>query len=93
MPSTLALDPDSFPDDRRRAIAIAVWMTTFSIGVAVGPIVGGVMLSVFWWGSVFLLAVPVMLVVLLLGPWLLPRAGPRRLHRLTRSVRCFRSPR
>ena len=74
MPSTLALIRTLFPDDRRRAIAIAVWMTTFSIGVAVGPIVGGVMLSVFWWGSVFLLAVPVMLVVLLLGPWLLPES-------------------
>ncbi len=74
MPSTLALIRTLFPDDRRRTIAIAVWMTTFSAGVALGPVIGGVLLTAFWWGAVFLLAVPVMLLVLLLGRWLLPES-------------------
>lgn len=74
MPSTLALIRSLFPDERRRTMAIAVWMTTFSAGVALGPVIGGALLSAFWWGSVFLLAVPVMLLVLLLGRWLLPES-------------------
>jgi DHA2 family multidrug resistance protein-like MFS transporter len=74
MPSTLALIRTLFPDDRRRTIAIAVWMTTFSAGVALGPVIGGALLNTFWWGAVFLLAVPVMLLVLLFGRWLLPES-------------------
>jgi DHA2 family multidrug resistance protein-like MFS transporter len=72
MPSTLALISTMFRDPTQRTTAIAVWMTTFSAGVAVGPIVGGLLLANFWWGSVFLLGVPVMLVLLVVGPMLLP---------------------
>ncbi|MGW6461707.1 MFS transporter, partial [Streptomyces sp. NPDC055078] len=72
MPSTLALISTMFRDDRQRSFAIALWMTTMSVGVAVGPLVGGVMLEHFWWGSVFLLAVPVMAVLIVAGPFLLP---------------------
>lgn len=72
MPSTLALISTMFRDPQQRTFAIAIWMTVFSAGIAAGPVVGGVMLELFWWGSVFLLAVPVMAVLLLLGPVLLP---------------------
>ncbi|WP_199431468.1 MFS transporter [Qaidamihabitans albus] len=72
MPSTLALISNMFPDPRQRAVGIAVWMSCFMVGTAIGPVVGGVLLAFFWWGAVFLLAVPVMAVLLLAGPLLLP---------------------
>jgi MFS transporter, DHA2 family, multidrug resistance protein len=53
-------------------------MTSFSVGAAIGPLVGGVLLAHFWWGSVFLLAVPVMALLLVLGPRLLPEYASRR---------------
>ncbi|GAB2877659.1 MFS transporter [Streptomyces mayteni] len=74
MPSTLALIRTMFRDDQQRTFAIAVWMTTFSVGVAVGPLIGGALLQAFWWGSVFLVAVPVMLLATALGPILLPES-------------------
>ncbi|MCE7008897.1 MFS transporter [Kibdelosporangium philippinense] len=70
-PSTLALISTMFPPGQR-AFAIGLWATCFSAGVALGPIVGGVLLEWFWWGSVFLLAVPIMVVLVLTGPFLLP---------------------
>ncbi|MFE7097796.1 MFS transporter [Streptomyces erythrochromogenes] len=72
LPSTLALISHMFVDVRQRATAIAMWVTALSVGIAVGPVIGGVLLDHFWWGSVFLLGVPVMLPVLGLAPWLLP---------------------
>ncbi|WP_020670596.1 MFS transporter [Amycolatopsis nigrescens] len=72
MPSTLALISTMFQDPAQRGVAIAVWMTTFSAGIAVGPIVGGAMLENLWWGSVFLLGVPVMVLLAVLAPRLLP---------------------
>lgn len=71
-PSTLSLIRNMFLDDRQRTFAIAVWVTSFSAGAAIGPIAGGVLLEFFWWGSVFLLAVPVMALLLVVGPRLLP---------------------
>jgi DHA2 family multidrug resistance protein-like MFS transporter len=71
-PSTLSLIFSMFLDPRQRTIAIGVWITGFSAGGAVGPVLGGLLLEHFWWGSVFLLAVPVMAVLLVLGPRLLP---------------------
>jgi DHA2 family multidrug resistance protein-like MFS transporter len=71
-PSTLSLIRNMFLDRRQRTIAISVWITSFSVGGAIGPLIGGVLLEWFWWGSVFLLAVPVMALVLVLGPPLLP---------------------
>ncbi|WP_037068940.1 MFS transporter [Pseudonocardia acaciae] len=72
MPSTLALISTMFRDPAQRTSAVAIWMTTFSAGVAAGPVIGGALLARFWWGSVFLLGVPVMVVLLVLGPRLLP---------------------
>ena len=71
-PSTLSLIFGMFHDPRQRATAVAVWISAFSAGSAVGPVLGGVLLEHFWWGSVFLLAVPVMVALLVLGPVLLP---------------------
>lgn len=72
MPSTMALIRTMFHDDVQRSRAIGVWMTSFMAGAALGPLVGGALLNFFWWGSVFLMGVPVMLLLLLLGPKLLP---------------------
>lgn len=72
MPSTLALISNMFPNPRQRASAIAVWMCCFMGGTAIGPVVGGVLLEWFWWGSVFLLGVPVMVLLLVTAPLLLP---------------------
>jgi len=71
-PSTLSLIRNMFLDPAQRTTAIGVWITGYSVGGAIGPLVGGVMLQYFWWGSVFLIGVPVMLVLLVLGPLLLP---------------------
>jgi DHA2 family multidrug resistance protein-like MFS transporter len=72
MPSTLGLISVMFRDAAQRSFAIAIWMTTFTAGAVLGPVVGGLMLARFWWGSVFLLGVPVAIVLLVLGPRLLP---------------------
>ena len=71
-PSTLSLLRTMFDDPRQRTVAISVWITSFSAGAAIGPLLGGVLLERYWWGSVFLLAVPVMALLLVLGPMLLP---------------------
>lgn len=71
-PSTLSLIRNMFLDPRERTVAIGIWISSFSAGGAIGPLVGGVMLEHFWWGSVFLINVPVMLLLLALGPFLLP---------------------
>jgi DHA2 family multidrug resistance protein-like MFS transporter len=71
-PSTLSLIRNMFHDEHERQLAIGVWIASFSVGGAIGPLVGGVLLELFWWGSVFLVAVPVMVLLLLLGPMILP---------------------
>jgi DHA2 family multidrug resistance protein-like MFS transporter len=71
-PSTLSLIFHMFGDPRERRIAIGVWIGAFSAGSAIGPVLGGIMLELFWWGSVFLLALPVMAALLILGPRVLP---------------------
>ncbi|MEU8250053.1 MFS transporter [Nonomuraea sp. NPDC048916] len=71
-PSTLALISNMFRDERQRGVAISFWATSQFGGAALGPIVGGLMLEHFWWGSVFLLGVPVMCLLLVAGPLLLP---------------------
>jgi MFS transporter, DHA2 family, multidrug resistance protein len=71
-PSTLSLIRNMFLDAEQRQTAIAVWITSFSVGAAIGPLLGGLVLEFFWWGAAFLLAVPVMVALLILGPRLLP---------------------
>jgi MFS transporter, DHA2 family, multidrug resistance protein len=71
-PSTLSLIRNMFADPQERTFAIGVWITSFSGGAAIGPLVGGLLLQRFSWGSVFLIAVPVMALLLAVGPRLLP---------------------
>jgi DHA2 family multidrug resistance protein-like MFS transporter len=71
-PSTLSLIRNMFLDPQQRTVAISVWVMSYSAGAAIGPVIGGVLLEYFWWGSVFLINVPVMVLLLLLGPMLLP---------------------
>jgi DHA2 family multidrug resistance protein-like MFS transporter len=71
-PSTLSLIRNMFHDPSQRTVAIGVWVTSYSIGAAIGPFLGGLLLQYFWWGSVFLLSLPVMVLLLVLGPVLLP---------------------
>ncbi|WP_406058013.1 MFS transporter [Streptomyces sp. NBC_01077] len=72
LPSTLALISHMFTDARQRATAIAMWVTALSVGLAIGPVIGGVLLASWWWGSVFLMGLPVMLIALVTAPLLLP---------------------
>jgi DHA2 family multidrug resistance protein-like MFS transporter len=74
MPSTLSLLRNVFTDRAERRLAIAIWATGFAAGAALGPIVGGTLLQHFWWGSVFLLAVPVLVIFLALARAVLPES-------------------
>lgn len=74
MPATLSLIRNIFTDPIERRKAIAVWAAGFSGGAALGPIVGGFLLEHYWWGSVFLLAVPMLLPLLAFAPWLVPES-------------------
>lgn len=74
MPSTLALLRNLFPDHTQRRLAIAIWASGFSAGAALGPILGGWLLEHYWWGSVFLVNVPVLMVMLVAAPFLVPES-------------------
>jgi DHA2 family multidrug resistance protein-like MFS transporter len=71
-PSTLSLISNMFRDERERRTAIGIWISSYSVGGAIGPLVGGVILQYFAWPAIFWAAVPVMLLLLVLGPFLLP---------------------
>lgn len=89
MPSTLALVRTMFVDPRQRGLAIGAWSAGFSGGATLGPVVGGVLLESFWWGAVFLMAVPIMALLVTLGPALLSehrRAQPGRLDLLSAAL-------
>jgi DHA2 family multidrug resistance protein-like MFS transporter len=72
MPASMALIGRLFPDPRRSVAAMGAYMTCFLTGMAVAPLIGGLMIEYWWWGSVFLLGVPVMLLTVAAGPRLLP---------------------
>lgn len=71
-PSTLSLVVNLFPNESERNRAISIWGTAFALGGLVGPLIGGVLLQYFHWGSVFLVNIPVMLALLITAPFLLP---------------------
>src|SRR6476619_2005189 len=88
-PSTLSLIFHMFVDPRQRSVAIGVWIGAFSAGSAVGPVLRGLVLEHFWWGAVFLLALPVMVALLVLGPIVLPEykdPGAGRLDPLSAAM-------
>jgi EmrB/QacA subfamily drug resistance transporter len=81
MPATLSILTNVFTDARERAIAIALWSAVAGIAVALGPVSGGFLLEHFWWGSVFIINVPVVILALVAGRLLVPTsrdpAAPR----------------
>ncbi|MGF1429475.1 MFS transporter, partial [Kitasatospora sp. LaBMicrA B282] len=81
MPATLGLIRSLFPDERERAKAIGLWTAVTSGGIAVGPVLSGILLEHFWWGSVFLINLPAMVLLLALGPVLLPETPRLRTGR------------
>lgn len=74
MPATLSILRQVFPDRRERALAIGIWTAVAAIGAASGPVLGGFLVEHFWWGSVFLINIPLMALILPLGRWLLPES-------------------
>ncbi|HEX2766083.1 MAG TPA: MFS transporter [Candidatus Limnocylindria bacterium] len=88
-PSTLSLIFTMFLDPKQRSTAIGVWIAAYSAGGAIGPVLGGILLEFFWWGSVFLIGVPVMALLLVLGPRTLPEyrdPNARRLDLLSAAM-------
>ncbi|MCW5654971.1 MFS transporter [Hydrogenophaga sp.] len=81
-PSTLSLISNMFRDERERRIAIGIWISSYSVGGAVGPLVGGLILQYWAWPAIFWAAVPVMVLLLLVGPALLPEYRDPHANRL-----------
>ncbi|MFE2558463.1 MFS transporter [Streptomyces sp. NPDC059352] len=74
MPATLALIRTLFRDPGQRARAVTLWTAVMASGISLGPVVSGALVEHFWWGSVFLINLPAMALLLLLGPLLLPES-------------------
>ncbi|MBK3596665.1 MFS transporter, partial [Streptomyces sp. MBT51] len=75
MPSTLALVRNLFHDEKQRAKAVTLWTAVLTTGISLGPVVSGLLLEHFWWGSVFLINVPAMALLLALVPFLVPESS------------------
>ncbi|MCX4694155.1 MFS transporter [Streptomyces sp. NBC_01408] len=74
MPATLSILRQVFPDRRERALAIGIWTAVAAVGAASGPVLGGFLVQHYWWGSVFLINIPLMALILPMGRWLLPES-------------------
>jgi len=82
MPATLSILTNVFVEAREREKAIGIWAGVVGVGVAVGPIAGGLLLQHFWWGSVFLINVPIVAAGMLAGAFLVPNSADPRAPRL-----------
>lgn len=82
MPSTLSLVRNMFLDRQQRRYAMAVWAAMASVGAAVGPIIGGWVIETFGWRAAFTMNIPVMVILLVLGPLLLPESRNPQLQRI-----------
>jgi MFS transporter, DHA2 family, multidrug resistance protein len=81
-PSTLSLINNMFRNEREKTFAVSVWVSSFSFGGAIGPVVGGVLIAHFWWGAVFLAPLPIMVLLLIVGPSLLPEHRSEKAGRI-----------
>ncbi len=84
-PTTLAIITDTFRDAKQRAAAIGLWGAVTGLGVAIGPILGGALLEVYWWGSLFLALVPIALLAAVAAPLVIPADSPDSSSRLDRG--------
>lgn len=84
-PTTLAIITDTFREPKQRAVAIGLWGAVTGLGVAIGPIMGGALLEVFWWGSLFLALVPIALAAALAAPLVIPATTADRTSSLDRG--------
>jgi MFS transporter, DHA2 family, multidrug resistance protein len=82
MPSTLSMIRNVFTDPRERATAVGIWSSVSALGFALGPVVGGALLNNFWWGSVFLVNVPIAVLIIIVGLIVLPESRNPRPGRL-----------
>ena len=74
MPATLSILGNIFPDAKERTRAIAIWAAMAAVGIALGPVLGGVLLAHFSWGSIFIVNVPIVIIGLVLGYFLVPES-------------------
>ncbi|WP_409309425.1 MFS transporter [Pectobacterium sp. B1J-3] len=81
MPATLSIIRLTFTDEKERALAIGIWASVASGGAAFGPVMGGILLEYFWWGSVFLINVPVVLIAIIVGSIVIPHHPGHSSHR------------
>jgi EmrB/QacA subfamily drug resistance transporter len=81
MPSTLSILSDVFPREERGK-AIAIWSGVAGLGIGLGPLIGGFLLEHFWWGSIFLINVPIVIIALILGRFLVPDSRDEHAHPL-----------
>ena len=82
MPASMALIRELFPDPQQAVSALGAYMTCFLAGMAIAPLIGGLLVEIWWWGAVFLLGVPIMLVTVIGVPRLLPEARDPNAHHL-----------
>lgn len=92
MPATLSILRAVFPDRRERAMAIGIWTAVAAVGAATGPVLGGFLVEHFWWGSVFLINIPLMALILPIGRLLLPESRGTRTARGTCWAPCSPPP-
>lgn len=85
MPSTLALIRNLFHDPKQRGRAVTIWTGVMTTGISLGPVVSGLLLEHFWWGSVFLINLPAMVLLLVLVPFLVPESRTSRTSRMSRT--------